>query len=40
MNKKTAFCVGQKLLNGMAKEMENRGSNATLVAINLVAEPE
>jgi hypothetical protein len=38
MNKKTAFSVGRKLLNGMVKEMENKGSNATPVAANLMEE--
>jgi len=39
MIKKTAFSVGRKLLNGMVKEMENKGSNATPVGVNLMEEP-
>jgi hypothetical protein len=38
MSKKTAFSVGRKLSNGMVKEMENKGSNATPVAANLMEE--
>jgi hypothetical protein len=29
MSKITAFSMGRKLSNGMVKEMENKGSNAT-----------